>query len=152
MPSVALMRLSPVWTRWRKQAGRTKDIYAREAILAHLEDTRRIIIFQQKLRVRRGDEAVHSVERREEVAVWTIAIPSGALKSLRKMDKQNDGLWIARRLHCSCCRSRQSGSRSKTSWASSAIGWEIIAFCVRSEMTSLLSLATTIGHRREVYD
>ncbi|KME68890.1 hypothetical protein SM12_05458 [Klebsiella pneumoniae] len=33
------------------------------------------------------------------------------------------------------------GSRSKVNWASSgAIEWEIIAFCVRSEMTSLLSL------------
>ena len=33
------------------------------------------------------------------------------------------------------------GSRSKVSWASSgAIGWEIIAFCVRSGMTSWLSL------------
>ncbi|WP_269688974.1 TraY domain-containing protein [Klebsiella pneumoniae] len=31
-----------------KQTGRTKTFYAREAILAHLEDLR-IIIFQQKL-------------------------------------------------------------------------------------------------------
>ncbi|WP_269707404.1 TraY domain-containing protein [Klebsiella pneumoniae] len=35
-------------TRWRSKTGRTKTFYAREAILAHLEDWR-IIIFQQKL-------------------------------------------------------------------------------------------------------
>ncbi|MGF4651882.1 type II toxin-antitoxin system RelB family antitoxin [Klebsiella pneumoniae] len=37
-----------------KQTGRTKTFYAREAILAHLEET--------AARVRRGDEAVHSSE------------------------------------------------------------------------------------------
>ncbi len=75
--------------------------------------------------------------------VWTINYSDRALKSLRKMDKQN-----ARRIVdfmslriAVAADPRQSGSRSKVSWASSgAIGWEIIAFCVRSEMTSLLSL------------
>ncbi len=63
MLSGYLMRLSPVWTRWRKQTGRTKTFYAREAILAHLEDLEDYYLSAETAaRVRRGDEAVHSSE------------------------------------------------------------------------------------------
>ncbi|WP_239004222.1 type II toxin-antitoxin system RelB family antitoxin [Salmonella enterica] len=46
-----------------KQTGRTKTYYAREAILAHLEDMEDYYLSAEtSARVRRGDEAVHSSE------------------------------------------------------------------------------------------
>ncbi len=45
-----------------KQTGRTKTFYAREAILAHLEDLEDYYLSAETARVRRGDEAVHSSE------------------------------------------------------------------------------------------
>ena len=46
-----------------KQTGRTKTFYAREAILAHLEDLEDYYLFSRNCRTRsRGDEAVHSSE------------------------------------------------------------------------------------------
>ncbi|WP_420062541.1 type II toxin-antitoxin system RelB family antitoxin [Klebsiella pneumoniae] len=66
-----LMRLSPVWTRWRSKTGRTKTFYAREAILAHLEDPEDYYLSAETAaRVRRGDEAVHSSEDVREVT-WS---------------------------------------------------------------------------------
>ncbi|EEZ2543610.1 TPA: CopG family transcriptional regulator, partial [Klebsiella pneumoniae] len=46
-----------------KKTGRTKTFYAREAILAHLEDLEDYYLSAETAaRVRRGDEAVHSSE------------------------------------------------------------------------------------------
>lgn len=78
--------------------------------------------------------------------VWTINYSDRALKSLRKMDKQNARRivdFMDLRIYALQLLPilASQGSRSKVSWASSgAIGWEIIAFCVRSGMTSWLSL------------
>ncbi|WP_420062537.1 type II toxin-antitoxin system RelB family antitoxin [Klebsiella pneumoniae] len=44
-----------------KQTGRTKTFYAREAILATSEDLEDYLSAETAARVRRGDEAVHSV-------------------------------------------------------------------------------------------
>lgn len=80
--------------------------------------------------------------------VWTINYSGRALKSLRKMDKQN-----ARRIVdfmdlriAVAVDPRQSGKPSKANWASSGvIGLAIIVFCVRSEMTSWLFLQPLSG-------
>lgn len=46
-----------------KATGRTKTYYAREAILEHLEDMEDIYLAEQTLeRLRRGDEATHSLD------------------------------------------------------------------------------------------
>ncbi|EGO7253073.1 TraY domain-containing protein [Salmonella enterica] len=46
-----------------KKTGRTKTFYAREAILAHLEDLEDYYLsVETSARVRCGDEAVHSSE------------------------------------------------------------------------------------------
>ncbi len=80
------MRLGPVWTRLRSKPARTKNVYAREAILAHLEDWR-IIIFQQKL-LHAFAVVMKQSSQREEVT-WSgrLNYSDRALKSLRKVDK-----------------------------------------------------------------
>ena len=46
-----------------KATGRTKTYYAREAILEHLEDLEDTYLGEQTLeRLRRGDEATHSLD------------------------------------------------------------------------------------------
>ncbi|EPQ5150895.1 TPA: DUF6290 family protein [Escherichia coli] len=46
-----------------KQTGRTKTFYAREAILAHLEDLEDYYLSAEAVaRIRRGDEAIYSSE------------------------------------------------------------------------------------------
>ncbi|STS93879.1 type II toxin-antitoxin system RelE family toxin [Klebsiella pneumoniae] len=86
--------------------------------------------------------------------VWTINYSDRALKSLRKMDKQN-----ARRIVdfmdlriAVAADPRQSGKPLKGELASSgAIGWDYRILCeIRDD--ELVILAATIGHRREVYD
>ncbi|EJB9096172.1 type II toxin-antitoxin system RelE/ParE family toxin [Salmonella enterica] len=87
--------------------------------------------------------------------VWTIKYSNQALKSLRKMDKQN-----ARRIVdfmdlriAVAVDPRQSGKPLKGElgefWRYRVGDYRILCKILDGE---LVILATTIGHRREVYD
>ena len=59
LPSDIVERLDAL----AKATGRTKTYYAREAILEHLEDLEDTYLAEQTLeRLRRGDEATHSLD------------------------------------------------------------------------------------------
>lgn len=50
-------------TELAKKTGRTKSYYAREAILAHLEDLEDVYLAEQaRERVRRGEEPTYTLE------------------------------------------------------------------------------------------
>ncbi len=133
------MRLSPVWTRWRSKPA-NKDVLcagSNTGASGRLEDC---YLWQKLtlLRVRRGDEAVHSSEDVGSHLVWLIPL----LFQIRRSNRY--ARWTNRTHDCGCgfyelrtqllhvlaSRKPLKGELGEF-WRLS--GWEIIAFC-ESEM------------------
>ncbi|WP_269707376.1 hypothetical protein [Klebsiella pneumoniae] len=141
-----------------KQTGRTKTFYAREAILAHLEDPGGLLSFSRNCCTRSPVVMKQCISSEDVVKVtWSgrLTIPDlGAQIVTQDGQKQNamTGLrGFYEFTHCSCCRSSPVREAVKgEAMKFGAIGWEIIAFCVEIRDDELVILPPRLTSPRSL--